>query len=36
MDDSAIECDEIIDAEAMLNVEETKTAPTNFNEKSSL
>ena len=33
MDDSAIMCDEIIDAEAKSNDEETKTIPTNFNEK---
>ena len=39
MDDSAITCNEIIDAEAKLNDEaksndeETKTCPTNFNEK---
>ena len=33
MDDSAITCDEIIDAEAKFNNEETKTFPTNFNEK---
>ena len=33
MDDSAIMCDEIIDAEAKSNDEETKTMPTNFNEK---
>ena len=33
MDDSAIMCDEIIDAEAKLNDEETKTIPTNFNGK---
>ena len=33
MDDSAIMCDEIIDAEAKLNDEETKTIPTNFNKK---
>ena len=33
MDDSAITCDEIIDAETKLNDEETKTFPTNFNEK---
>ena len=33
MDDSAISYDEIIDAEAKSNDEETKTIPTNFNEK---
>ena len=33
MDDSAIMCDEIIDLEAKLNDEETKTIPTNFNNK---
>ena len=33
MDDSAITCDEIIDAEAKSNDEETKTILTNFNEK---
>ena len=39
MDDSAIMCDEIIDAEAKSNDkaksndEETRTIPTNFNEK---
>ena len=33
MDDSATMCDEIIDAEANSNNEETKTCPTNFNEK---
>ena len=33
MDDSAIRCDEIIDAEAKSYNEETKTIPTNFNEK---
>ena len=41
MDDAAITCDEIIDAvaeaksndEATLNDKETKTIPTNFNEK---
>ena len=33
MDDSAINCDEIIDVEAKSNKEETKTFPTNFNEK---
>ena len=32
MNDSAITCNEIIDAEAKLNNEETKTCPTNFNE----
>ena len=40
MDDSAIMCDEIIDVEAKSNnktksnEEETKSVPTNFNEKS--
>ena len=33
LDDLAITCDEIIDAEAKLNEEETKTYPTIFNEK---
>ena len=33
MDDSVITCDEIIDAEAKSNDQETKTIPTNFNEK---
>ena len=33
MDDSAITCDEIIDVESKWNDEETKTIPTNFNEK---
>ena len=33
MDDSAITCDEIIDAEAKSHDEETKTVPTKFNEK---
>ena len=32
MNDSAITCDEIIDAEAKLNDEETKTCSINFNE----
>ena len=36
MDDSAITCDEIIDAEANLYDSETKTAPTNFKEKNNL
>ena len=36
MDDSAITCDEIIDVETKLNDEETKTFPTNFNEKHNL
>ena len=33
MDDSAITCDEIIDAEANSNDEETEIVPANFNEK---
>ena len=33
MDDSAIKCDEFIGAEAKSNGKETKTFPTNFNEK---
>ena len=33
MDDSVIPCDEIIDAEAKSYDEETKTIPTNYNEK---
>ena len=33
MDDSAITCDEMIHAEAESNDEETRTIPTNFNEK---
>ena len=33
MDDSAIKGDEVIDAEAKLCEEETKTAQKNFNEK---
>ena len=33
MDDSAIRCDEIIDAEAKSYVEETKTVAKNSNEK---
>ena len=33
MDDSVITSGEIIDAEAKSQVEETKTIPTNFNEK---
>ena len=33
MGDSAVMCDEIIDAETKVNNEETKTIPTNFNEK---
>ena len=33
MDDSVITCGEIIDAEAKSQVGETKTIPTNFNEK---
>ena len=32
-DDSVITCDEIIDTEGRSNDEETKTVPTNFNEK---
>ena len=38
MDDSAIICDEIIeaDAEAKYNDEETKTVPANFNEKNAI
>ena len=32
MDDSAITCDEIIDAEAKSNEKETKTIPANFNK----
>ena len=36
MDHSAIMCNEIVDAEAKLNDEETKTVPTNFNEKSAI
>ena len=32
MNDSVITCDEIIDAEAKLNDEETKTCPKNFNK----
>ena len=32
MDDSVTSCDEIIDAEAKSNDEETKTVPTYFNE----
>ena len=36
MDHSAIMCDEIVDAEAKLNDKETKTVPTNFNEKSAI
>ena len=36
MDHSAIMCDEIVDAEAKLNDEETKTVPRNFNEKSAI
>ena len=37
MDDSAITCDEIIDADtkATSSVEEAKISPTNFNEKNS-
>ena len=34
--DSVITCDEIIDIEAKSNNEETKSVPTNFNEKSRL
>ena len=33
MDESAITCNEIIDAEAKSKGEETKVFPTNFNEK---
>ena len=33
MDDSAIKGDEVIDVEAKLCEEETKTAQTNFNER---
>ena len=33
MDDSAITCDEIIDAEVKSNEKETKTFRINFNEK---
>ena len=33
MDDSVIPCDETIDAEAKSYDEETKTIPTNYNEK---
>ena len=33
MGDSAVTCDEIIDAETKFNSEETKTIPTNFNER---
>ena len=36
MDDSAIVCDEVIDVDAKLcpkDYDETKTIPTNFNEK---
>ena len=33
MDDSAIRCDENIDAEAKAYDEETKAVSTNFNEK---
>ena len=33
MDDSAIMCDEVIDAEAKTYDEEKKPVPTNFNEK---
>ena len=33
MDDSVITCDKIIDVEAKPYNEETKTIPTNFNEK---
>ena len=33
MNDSAITCDEIIDAAAKSNDEDTKNIPTNFNEK---
>ena len=33
VDDSAIMCDEVIDAEAKTYDEEKKTVPTNFNEK---
>ena len=36
IDDSVITCDEFIDARAKLCNKETKTVPTNFNEKSSL
>ena len=33
MDDSVIKCDEVTDAEAKSYNEETRTIPTNFNEK---
>ena len=33
MDDSVITCDDTIDAEVKSHDEETKTIPTNFNEK---
>ena len=33
MNNSAIMCDEVTDAEAKSNNKETKTVPTNFNEK---
>ena len=33
MDDPEVMCDEFINAEAKSNNEETKTVPTNFNEK---
>ena len=33
IDDSVIRCGEVIDAEAKSNDKETKTIPTNFNEK---
>ena len=33
MDDSAVTCDELIGAEAKSKNKETKTIPTNFNEK---
>ena len=33
MDNSVITCDQLIDAEAKLYKEETKTVPTNVNEK---
>ena len=32
MDNSAVTCDEIVDAEAKSNNEETKTVPKNFDE----
>ena len=33
MDDSAIICDKVADAEAKSNNKETKRVPTNFNKK---